>query len=120
MLNTRVLVGDTPVGLTEEYQYLRVSSNQVVYHQTRSAGNLIRNALSQLPPEFQCVVFLETMSGQLGISAAERRLGKEGYDHVLTCAVSSSNGIQFVSRSTRHDQVESVFGPFYLNPSEAA
>jgi len=51
LVSVRVVVGATPVGITEEYQHLRVSSSRLHRQQVKLAGSLIADALSQLPTE---------------------------------------------------------------------
>lgn len=112
LVSVRVVVGATPVGITEEYQHLRVSSSRLHKKQVKAAGSLITDALSQLPTEKWGVIFLEIMSGNVGVDAAKRRLGTQEYDHIFTCGVYSSPGLQFVSRTLRHPQVSAIFWPF--------
>lgn len=70
MVSGSVVVGETPVGITDQYQHLRVSSDRLHKRQTKAAGNLINEALSALPIDYWGVIFLQIMSGQIGIAGS--------------------------------------------------
>lgn len=107
-----VTVGNTPVGITPEYAYLRVTTDQLDPLRARADGELMREARSQLPDTERCAIFLDAINGESAKLAAERRLGSLSYLHVVACGIWSSSGSQFVYRTSDKSLVEEIFGPF--------
>lgn len=111
-----MVVGDKPVGIDPEnahqHAYLRVTTARVDPPRVKAAGNLIREAKSQLPEDRWGVIFIQAINGASARRAAHLRLGRPEYSHVLACGIDSQDGRQFVYRMDRQPTVEDLFGPF--------
>ncbi len=110
------IVGEVPVGLGPQYAYLRVTTERIEASRLRACGDLIHDAMAQLPRDKLCVTFLEVLDRASAEEAAKKKLASPHYKHFLAIGIQSSRGLHFIYKTPMKPVIEETFGPF---PSEA-